>query len=85
MIDGEMGDEIITKVFKDKYTTLYNYVSYEKHDMDHFLLKLNEAIECGNETDMLNYSTFDDILNAPPHIKCGKNDGLGIKYTDHFI
>jgi hypothetical protein len=84
MIDGEMGNENISEVFVDKYKTLYNSVSYDKQDMDHLLLKLNKAIECSNEINILSYITNDDILNALPQIKCGKNDGLGIIYTDHF-
>jgi hypothetical protein len=37
MVDVEMGDENTTEVFKDKWETLCNSVSYDKHDMSKFL------------------------------------------------
>ena len=34
MMDGQMGTNDISKIFADKYETLYNTVSYNKQDMD---------------------------------------------------
>jgi len=33
---------------------------------------------------MSHHIQYDDILNALPQIKYGKNYGVGIIYTDHF-
>ena len=46
MIDGKLGNENISDVFVDKYKSLYNSVSYDNHDMNNLLLKLNDIIEC---------------------------------------
>ena len=85
MIDGKLGNENISDVFVDKYKSLYNSVSYDNHDMNNLLLKLNDIIECTYEGNMSNHITFDDVVNSLPQIKCGKNDGLGLIFSDHFI
>jgi len=58
-----MGDENISETFLNRYKSLNNSVSYDKYDMDNLLLKLNELIKCTNAINMLNYSTYDYILN----------------------
>merc|ERR1711874_391071 len=50
MMDGHTGTDEISKIFSDKYETLYNTVSYNKHDMDKLKKEIdsNIAKECPN-------------------------------------
>jgi hypothetical protein len=48
-IDDIFGDEETSQVFTDKYTNLYNSVSYDSDDMCKLVLKCNVLTgnECG--------------------------------------
>ena len=56
MMDGQTGTDEISKIFADKYETLYNTVSYNKHDMDKLKKEIdsNIAKECPNGLVQLN-------------------------------
>ena len=86
MIDGAMGDEPISDVFIDKYTNLYNSVSFDSNDMDSFLTKVDKLINEDCNVDHTNsVIKVNDVIEAISQIKHGKKDGYSLIYTDHFI
>ena len=73
----------IAELFAEKYSTLYNSVSYDVSDMSDIRSELNESI--------IESITFDhavtatDVLCAIKQLKAGKRDGsLGL-VSDHYI
>ena len=53
-VDCEIDAKNISEAFVYYYKSFYYSVSYDKHDVDHLLLKLNELIEFSNAINMLN-------------------------------
>ena len=84
MVDGMLGEDI-SRVFADKYQTLYNSVSYDKQDIDKLFAQLNDLIanECNYTT--RHYLSYFGVLDAMSCVKPGEKDGCGLRYSDHFI
>ena len=76
VIDGTQGDAAIADLFKDKYSTLYNSISYSSDLMDTLHERIRHAIEtqCYTNTDYSLHThsvTTVDVIKA---VKCLKTD-----------
>jgi len=82
VVDGVSNADDIAELFAEKYSTLYNSVSYDVNDMSDIRSELNESIECVTSDHAV---TGIDVLCAIKQLKAGKSDGsLGL-VSDHFI
>ena len=87
-IDGQQGAEQIAALFSSKYESLYNSVSYQKHEMAEILSELNEGIDRQCSAGRCTYShsiTLEDVSKAVLHMNPGKSDGSTGMTTDHVI
>ena len=88
MMDGQTGIDEISKIFADKYETLYNTVSYNTQDMDKLkkVIDTNIAKECPNGLVQLNKRhsiTVKELKDAVDMLKLGKKEENGL-YSNHF-
>ena len=88
MMDGQTGTDEISKIFADKYETLYNTVSYNKQDMDKLkkVIDSNIAKECPNglvQPNNRHSITVKELKEAIDMLKLGKKEENGL-YSNHF-
>ena len=72
VVDGVSNADDIAELFAEKYSTLYNSVSYDVNDMSDIRSELNEFIECVTSD---HAATGIDVLCAIKQLKAGKSDG----------
>ena len=86
-MDGHSNTDEITDIFADKYKTLYNSVSYNKHELKRLTADIDSRIDnsCPNNTAIHPHSiTVQDVKKAIIDLKQGKKEENGL-YTNHFI
>ena len=88
MMDGQMGTDDISKIFADKYETLYNTVSYNKHDMDKLKREIDSNIakvcpNCLVQSNNRHSITVKELKHAVVMLKLGKKEENGL-YSNHF-
>jgi hypothetical protein len=88
MIDGEHGNDNISKVFASNYRELYNSVPFDKKDMDKLLSKLavNIDVECmSNKCYSSHVIKVNDVIASMAKLKIGKSDGVNNLRSDALI
>ena len=88
MMDGQIGTDDISKIFADKYETLYNTVSYNNHDMDKLKKEIDSNIEkeCPNglvQSNNRHSINVKELKDAVDKLKLGKKEENGL-YSNHF-
>ena len=88
MMDGVTNENDITDIFASNYKTLYNSVSYNKHDLHRLSTEIDSRIDENypNYTDN-SYNrtiTVQEVKNAVLELKQGKKEENGL-YSNHFI
>ena len=89
-IDNADTDESIAKVFSDKFSELYNCVSFDIEDMDSLKLEIANDIKqkckvSGKCDNHMYYITVEDIRQCVNSLKPVKKDGTVNLFTDNFI
>ena len=88
-IDNESGDKNIASLFSEKFSLLYNSVSYNLSEMKTIEkdIKTNICNMCKTNECLHHVSNISvtDIVNAIDKLKPGKNDCLLNLSTDHII
>ena len=77
---------IICEIFKEKYESLYNCVSYDASEMDEIEANINHLIN--NTTKGCCYShiiSVQDVKKAVKKLKAGKSDGVHQSMSDYLI
>ena len=83
LVDDVAGDEQISELFREKYESLYNSVSYDNDEMTTMIAEIEKSIAKQNCD--LERITPKDISYGLKHVKPNKSDGCGMLYTDHFV
>ena len=82
-VDNSRGETNICNVFKDKFKTLYNCVSYEAADMQVLKHELNTCIVNSDAND---YNVTSELISkAIKKLKIGKNDSWLPHTSDSII
>ena len=90
VVDGIAGDKPIADLFADKFSHVYNSVSYDASDMSNLHADVNSRINCkcmsnSNDITHLHVITPNMVENAAKTMKPGKRDGSNMLATDHII
>ena len=77
-MDNVIGDGNIADLFAEKYSDLYNSVSYNKDDMYHRMSKVEKLIsdKGGNTKRRTGILTVDDIVEGVSHVKSIRKMGM---------
>ena len=89
MMDGVTNENDITDIFAGKYKTLYNSVSYNKHDLCRLSAEIDSRIDENYPNDANNSHqvpniTVQQVKNAVLELKQGKKEENGL-YSNHFM
>lgn len=88
MIDGENDMNQIASTFANKYSDLFNSVSFDSADMSHLLDDVHGLIDkkcCNNMCGSVHHISVNDIVNAVKKLKRFKHDGNTNCYSDNII
>ena len=89
-IDNSHGNQEIADMFANKFSNLYNSVSYDHDKMlllkSHISDRIKHRCESGiNCTNHVRHITIKDIQCSVKQLKCDKKDGTVNMYTNHVI
>ena len=87
-VDGSKSDTDISNLFADKFSDLYNCVSYDQSAMDALIDHIDDNIKCIHSNDCcVNCHTVRmcHVKSAVKKLKQGKHEGLKTFYSDHLI
>ena len=87
-IDGEDDSSEITKIFCEKYDSLYNSVGYSSQDMNKLVEDINSRIEIELQNTVVTnnkkeFITIKEVKTAISQLKLGKKEENGLS-SNHF-
>ncbi len=80
-VDGVVGDENISELFCDKYSNLYNSVSYDEKEMTSIYENIMKELDTATPYSI----TAADVLKGVKRLKPSKSDGHEGLTSDHII
>ena len=89
-IDNSHGNQEIADMFANKFSNLYNSVSYDHDKMLLLKSRISDSIKHRCEsgvkcTNHVRHITVKDIQSSVKQLKCDKKDGTVNMYTNHVI
>ena len=87
MVDEVEGESEVCDLFKEKYESLYNSVSYDENEMKMFIQQVSAGVSRCKLNICCNHHTMyvSDVRNAVRKLKCGKSDVNPMLSSDNFI
>ena len=86
IVDGKNNEADISNLFADKYSSLYNSVSYDNKEMSALIDTLNNEIEnkCCTNNCCSHDISVSDVTKCVDKLKKGKHDGVSSFYSDNI-